>query len=348
MGSTGNCIESIRWRKGAFMLRAGAVRVFDLLETVEESERYVVPELMCVEDDMELYRNETREYGKMAASEDTWGNCTIGKSNQHDGSKGLATCADDLHIESKFEDKLKDAEGKTYGSVMIRGDSKRCEENIICLRNISFYYNEEKIILRDLNLYARQGEFIALVGLSGGGKSTVIKMLLGFYQPQSGEISIGGKSLSAYTIAEHRKMISYVPQEAHLFNTTVAENIRYGNLTATDEQIVRAAKAAYAHEFISTMQEGYNTIVGERGARLSGGEKQRIAIARAFLKDAPILLLDEATSALDSESEQLVQRALRTLAKGRTVVAVAHRHSTIEGADRIYVLEQGCVSEIYS
>ena len=190
-----------------------------------------------------------------------------------------------------------------------------------------------------------RGQVAAFVGPSGAGKSTVMQLLLGFYAPDAGEITIAGRRLSKILLTELREMIAYVPQEAFLFDGTIEENIRLGRPEATTEEVTAAATAAMAHDFILAQPEGYATRIGERGTKLSRGQRQRIAIARALLKDAPILLLDEATSALDSESEALVQEALGRLMAGRTTLAVAHRLSTIEHADVIYVMEDGMVVE---
>ena len=216
---------------------------------------------------------------------------------------------------------------------------------MIALKDITFSYEEEATTLCGLTLSAVQGQRVALVGPSGGGKSTVIKLLVGFYAAQAGDIVVSGQPISHYTLAELRQTMAYVPQDAYLFDGTIEENIRYGKPEASTDDIVTAAKAANAHNFIMEQADGYATPVGERGAKLSGGQRQRIAIARALLKDAPILLLDEATSALDSESEQLVQAALDVLMQGRTTLAIAHRLSTIENADKIYVIEKGQVVE---
>lgn len=196
-----------------------------------------------------------------------------------------------------------------------------------------------------MDITVDRGKTAALVGESGGGKSTIVKLLLGFYQLNSGVIGVLGKPLSGLTPDELRKNIAYVPQDAWLFTTSIKENIRYGRLDASDEEIIEAARRAYAHEFIMAFPNGYDTLVGERGESLSGGQRQRIAIARAFIRNAPILLLDEATSALDSESEQLVQKGLEALMGGRTTLVVAHRLSIIEKADMIYVIGGGKVCE---
>ncbi len=173
----------------------------------------------------------------------------------------------------------------------------------------------------------------------------MVKLLLGFYQLDGGQAGILGRPLCAYTLEELRENIAYVPQDAYLFATSIRENIRYGRPGASDEEVVEAARKAYAHEFIMSFPGGYDTPVGERGESLSGGQRQRIAIARAFIRNAPVLLLDEATSALDAESEQLVQKGIEALMGGRTTLVVAHRLSTIEKADIIYVIEGGKVCE---
>lgn len=215
----------------------------------------------------------------------------------------------------------------------------------ITINDAIFSYDDSSKVLNGVNITVYKGKTVALVGESGGGKSTVIKLLLGFYQLNSGTIGVLGKPLSGYSLAELRRNIAYVPQDAYLFTTSIKENIRYGRMDASDEEIVQAAKRAYAHEFIMAFPNGYDTLVGERGESLSGGQRQRIAIARAFIKNAPILLLDEATSALDTESEQLVQKGIEALMGGRTTLVVAHRLSTIEKADMIYVIESGRVCE---
>ena len=215
----------------------------------------------------------------------------------------------------------------------------------IGIRDAVFSYDGAEKVLDGVDITVEKGKTAALVGESGGGKSTVVKLLLGLYPPGGGTVHVLGKPLHAYTPEELRSKIAYVPQDAYLFATSIRENIRYGRLEASDEEVVAAAKRAYAHEFIMSFPKGYDTPVGERGESLSGGQRQRIAIARAFIRNAPILLLDEATSALDSESEQLVQRGIEALMGGRTALVVAHRLSTIEKADIIYVIEGGKVRE---
>lgn len=200
-------------------------------------------------------------------------------------------------------------------------------------------------VFRDLNLNIASGEKIALVGPSGAGKSTLVALLMRLYDIDGGAIKIDGQDIAGVTQDSLRNAIAVIPQDTALFHRSLMENIRYGRRGASDEDVIAAAKKAYAHEFIESLPEGYNTLVGERGIRLSGGQRQRIAIARALLKNAPILILDEATSALDSESERLIQNALDELMIGKTVIAIAHRLSTISRMDRIIVLERGEIVE---
>ncbi len=208
----------------------------------------------------------------------------------------------------------------------------------------SFHFNKDSLVLNHFNITIKGGERVALVGPSGAGKSTVTKLLLRMYDLQEGEIKIDGQDITKVTQDSLRENISFVPQEPILFHRTLKENIRYGSRDASDEEIIEAARLAHCHEFISKLPLGYETLVGERGIKLSGGERQRVAIARAILKDAPILVLDEATSSLDSESEALIQDALETLMKGKTVVVIAHRLSTIMKMDRIVVMEGGAIA----
>ncbi|MCR8981812.1 ABC transporter ATP-binding protein [Brevibacillus laterosporus] len=219
------------------------------------------------------------------------------------------------------------------------------KDKVLEMNQVVFEYDPDSKVLDHFSFSIEEGETAALVGASGSGKSTVIKLLLGYYPAKSGDIRLFGKTIGEYTLQEMRNLISYVPQDAYLFEGTIEENIRYGKLDATHEEIVEATRAAYAHDFIMDLPDGYETRVGERGALLSGGQRQRIAIARAIVKNAPVLLLDEATSALDSGSEYWVQRALAELMKDRTTLIVAHRLSTVEDADMIYVVDQGNVVE---
>ena len=207
--------------------------------------------------------------------------------------------------------------------------------------DVSFYFNKESSVLRDFNLTIKKGERIALVGPSGAGKSTITKLLLRMFDVQRGAIKIDGQDIASVTQDSLRDAISFVPQEPVLFHRSLMENIRYGRRDATDAEVLEAAKQAHCHEFISKLKFGYETLVGERGVKLSGGERQRVAIARALLKNAPLLVLDEATSSLDSESEALIQDALETLMKKKTVIVIAHRLSTIMKMDRIVVVEAG-------
>lgn len=217
--------------------------------------------------------------------------------------------------------------------------------SMIEMKKVCFSYIDKERVLDEIDISVGKGKIAAIVGESGGGKSTLIKLLMGFYNADDGEIFIDGKSIANRSLNSLREMIAYVPQDSYLFYGTIEENIRYGRIDATNEEIAESAKMAYAHDFIMKLPDGYDTMVGEKGANLSGGQKQRISIARAILKNAPILLLDEATSSLDSESEQLVQLALDRLMEGRTTIAIAHRLSTIEAADEIYVLQDGKVME---
>lgn len=211
-------------------------------------------------------------------------------------------------------------------------------------KNIDFSYGKNSVF-KALNVNIAPGEKVALIGPSGAGKTSFISLLLRFYDIQSGGIFIDGHDIADVTQDSLRRNIAVIPQDTALFHRSLMENIRYGLRDATDEQVIEAARRAHAHEFISTLPDGYNTMVGERGIKLSGGQRQRIAIARAILKNAPILVLDEATSALDSESELLIQKALDELMKGKTVIAIAHRLSTIARMDRILVFESGQIIE---
>ena len=215
----------------------------------------------------------------------------------------------------------------------------------ISFEKVNFQYNGDHKILQDFTLHIDEGKVVALVGSSGCGKSTVLKLLCGFYQPQSGKVCISGVDIFTSNLREARKYISLVSQETYLFPATIAENIAYGNPGASFDEIVKAAKAANAHNFIIAQTDGYQTQAGEWGARLSGGERQRIALARAILKDAPILLLDEPTSALDAQSEAIIQEALERFMHGRTVLVVAHRLSTIKNVDEIIVIKDGRLYE---
>ena len=214
----------------------------------------------------------------------------------------------------------------------------------IRFEGVSFAYDRTKV-LKDLDLTVRPGEKLALVGPSGGGKSTLCALIPRFYEPQAGRILVDGQDIRSVTIASLRSQIGIVQQEVFLFADTIRENIRYGRLGATDEEVVEAAKKAEIHEDIMALPNGYDTFVGERGVMLSGGQKQRVSIARIFLKNPPILILDEATSALDTETEIKIQRSLDALAVGRTTLVIAHRLSTIRNADEIVVIDHCGVAE---
>ncbi|MBA4149664.1 MAG: ABC transporter ATP-binding protein [Verrucomicrobia bacterium] len=219
----------------------------------------------------------------------------------------------------------------------IRGD--------VVYEHVSFGYGPERIVLKDVNLHARPGEMIALVGPTGAGKSTIVNLLPAFYLPSSGKIRIDGNDVSDLSLDTLRAEISIVSQEAFLFNGTIRENILYGRLDATEEELFDAAKAANCHEFIMRLPGGYDSRVGERGVKLSVGEKQRVSIARALLKDAPILILDEATASVDTATEKLIQEALERLMANRTSFVIAHRLSTVRNADQILVLRHGEIVE---
>jgi len=217
----------------------------------------------------------------------------------------------------------------------------------VSIRNVDFYYptRPDLQVLTDVNINIREGHQIALVGPSGSGKSTVAKLLLRFYQPAKGEITVDGKNIQSWDLHQYRRQFAVVPQEVFLFGGTIRENIAYGKPGATDEEIEKAAAKSYAMEFIRRFPDRLDTVVGDRGVQLSGGQRQRIAIARAILKNPAVLLLDEATSSLDAESEELVQKALYALMEGRTSLVIAHRLSTIRNADKIFLLQQGRIVE---
>jgi ATP-binding cassette, subfamily B, putative efflux pump len=220
-------------------------------------------------------------------------------------------------------------------------------EGAVTFQNVSFSYNEEESdVLHDVTISVQPGETIALVGMSGGGKSSLISLIPRFYDVTEGTILLDGEDIRNFQVRTLRDKIGMVLQDNILFSESVRANILMGNPEATDEEMIAAAKAANAHDFIMNLPEGYNTKIGERGVKLSGGQKQRVAISRVFLKNPPILILDEATSALDLESEHLIQEALEKLAKDRTTFIVAHRLSTITHADRIVVIEHGKITEM--
>ena len=229
-------------------------------------------------------------------------------------------------------------------------DDPDCEElkdvvGVIDYKDVSFSYQGEEKVLDHMNIHIDAGRSIALVGPSGGGKTTICSLLPRFYDVNSGSIEIDGKDIRKLSLASLRRSIGIVQQDVYLFTGTIGENIAYGNPKASKEEIIEAAKKANIHEFIMSLPDGYDSFVGERGTRLSGGQKQRISIARVFLKDPKILILDEATSALDNESERYVQKSLEELAKNRTCITIAHRLSTIRNADEIIVIGENGIEE---
>ncbi|RYG61445.1 MAG: ATP-binding cassette domain-containing protein [Alphaproteobacteria bacterium] len=221
----------------------------------------------------------------------------------------------------------------------------KVEHGAIEFRNVSFAYNAKHPVFEGLELNILPGEKVGIVGRSGSGKSTLIKLLLRFYDPVGNEIIIDRQNIRTVSQDSLRQNIAVIPQDVSLFNHSVLDNIRYGRLTATDDEVIHAANLANADEFIRKLPAGYQTLVGEKGVKLSGGQRQRIAIARAILKDAPILILDEATSALDTHSEQLIQASLARLMGRKTVIAIAHRLSTVASLDRILVFDKGRIVE---
>jgi subfamily B ATP-binding cassette protein MsbA len=238
----------------------------------------------------------------------------------------------------------------THTEVKDRPDARPLEKftHAIEFKDVVFNYDDDKAhkILRGVSLRVEAGEMIAIVGRSGAGKTTLVNLLLRFFDVSAGAILIDGVDVRDFTLASLRRQIGIVTQETVLFDDTVANNIAYGTHGATREEIEAAARAAHAHDFITGLVAGYESVIGERGQRLSGGQRQRLAIARALLKDSPILILDEATSSLDSESEQLVQEALANLMANRTAIVIAHRLSTIRRASQIIVLERGRIVEV--
>tara|TARA_R110002124_G_scaffold287365_1_gene474266 strand:- start:198532 stop:200373 length:1842 start_codon:yes stop_codon:yes gene_type:complete len=215
----------------------------------------------------------------------------------------------------------------------------------IHFNHVNFNYSETQSILKGLDLAIAPKEKIGLIGGSGAGKTTLVKLLVRFYDVEQGALEIDGQNIQDVTLESLRQNIAIIPQDITLFNHSVLDNIRYGRMEADDDAVIEAAKKAAAHDFIKDLPDGYNTFVGESGVKLSGGQRQRIAIARAILKDAPILILDEASSALDSESEQLIQQSLKELMVGKTVIAIAHRLSTINHLDRLIIMDKGQVVE---
>ena len=250
-----------------------------------------------------------------------------------DGITGFERFMEILEIEPDIKDK-KDA----HNLLDVKG--------AIEYRHVGFRYNQKSdYVLKDIDLKVAPGEYIALVGSSGAGKTTICSLLPRFYEVSEGNIFIDGQNIKDIKLNSLRQNIGIVQQDVYLFAGTILDNIRYGRFDATDEEVIEAAKKANAHDFIMELPDGYDTDCGQRGVKLSGGQKQRLSIARVFLKNPPILIFDEATSALDNESEHIVQQSLESLAKNRTTLVIAHRLSTIKNAKRICVLSTKGIEE---
>ena len=218
-------------------------------------------------------------------------------------------------------------------------------EGEITFENVTYGYDESKEVLDDLSLTVKKGDIFALVGPSGGGKTTICHLIPRFYQVEHGKILVDGKDINSVTAQSLRRNIGIVQQDVYLFNASIRDNILYGRPDATEEEVITAAKRANIHDYVMTLEKGYDTVIGERGVKLSGGQKQRLSIARVFLKNPPILILDEATSALDNTTEILIQQSLDELCKGRTTIVVAHRLSTVKNANEIAVVSNGKIVE---
>jgi ABC-type multidrug transport system fused ATPase/permease subunit len=216
----------------------------------------------------------------------------------------------------------------------------------ISFENVHFRYRTGEMVLEDVSFEIAPGEMVALVGPSGAGKTSIANLICRFYDPISGRIALDGRDIVEYEVSSLRDQIAVVLQDTFLFNTSIRENLRYGRPDASTEDVIAAARTAYAHEFIQLLPRGYDSQIGERGVRLSGGQKQRLALARAILTDPRILILDEATSSVDAEAEYLIQQALESVLRGRTSLVIAHRLSTIRNADKIIALENGRIIEV--
>lgn len=253
---------------------------------------------------------------------------------------------------TKIYERLADAEEMTVilnlpHQIVDSKEAKKLKVKLgeIRFEDVSFKYEDGQDVVKNLNLTIKDGQTVALVGLSGSGKSTITKLLLRLYEVSSGRILVDNQDIAQVTQESLRNNISLVPQDPILFHRSLMENIRYGRVESTDEEVIKAARLAYCDEFITQLKDGYNAMVGDRGIKLSGGERQRVAIARAILKNAPILVLDEATSSLDSESEKYIQKSLINLMKNKTVLIIAHRLSTIKKADRIVIISNKKIVE---
>lgn len=240
----------------------------------------------------------------------------------------------------RFDEIMQETPEDYNGDIVLQ-----CPKGDIIMDNISFQYNSEETVIKNLSLHIEHGKTTALVGPSGGGKTTLCRLIPSFYRLQAGSITIDKVNIHDYTLDSLRKNIGVVQQDVFLFTGTIRDNILYGNINASQQQIEQAAKDANIHDFVMSLTDGYDTWIGEKGIRLSGGQKQRVSIARVFLKNPPILILDEATSALDNETEIAIQKSLEKLLAGRTTIVIAHRLSTIRNADKIVVLSEKGIEE---
>ncbi|MEX1376805.1 MAG: ABC transporter ATP-binding protein [Eubacteriales bacterium] len=240
----------------------------------------------------------------------------------------------------RFDEIMQESPEDNSGEIVLKNP-----KGDIIMNSISFQYNSDETVIKNLSMHIENGKTTALVGPSGGGKTTLCRLIPGFYRIQAGSITIDSINIENYTLESLRKNIGVVQQDVFLFTGTIRDNILYGNINASQQEIERAAKDANIHDFIMSLTDGYDTWIGEKGIRLSGGQKQRVSIARVFLKNPPILILDEATSALDNETEIAIQRSLEKLLVGRTTIVIAHRLSTIRNADKIVVLSEKGIEE---
>lgn len=269
-----------------------------------------------------------------------WIGYMVASAKMIDGVSGLhMNLAEIMYIDARIQ-RIKELRN----TEVQKGDKQELKQYDIEFKNVEFSYNKEDKVIDDISFLAKQGEVTALVGPSGCGKTSVLRLMSRLYDLDGGKIRIDGKDISQIETDSLFEKISIVFQDVILFNTSVMENIRIGNKTATDEEVVRAAKLANCHEFIEKLPEGYHSLIGENGSKLSGGERQRISIARAILKDAPIILLDEISASLDVENEMNIQESLNTLIKGKTVVIISHRLKSVEKADKIIVMEKGRIN----